>query len=161
MMATPRGESRAFQHALLLLSLLALTACTAYTPPPLTTAHPAHPEAVTVPDEPPSNTLAYGASDMPSPQPVVAMAQRAAAEAPVSQADEKAVTGEGNVIAVVPGSHQIVVDHKAIKGFMDAMTMGYRVEPPSLLEGVKAGDKIHFTIDPQKNAIVQIEKMDQ
>ena len=146
--------------ALLLLSLLAFTACTAYTPPPLTTAHPAHPEATTVPQPPTSNTLVYGPADMPSPQPAMAMAQRAA-EAPASDAAPKTVVGEGNVIAVVPSNRQIVVDHKAIKGFMDAMTMGYRVDLPSLLEGLKAGDTIRFTIDPQKNAIVKIEKIDK
>jgi protein SCO1/2 len=69
------------------------------------------------------------------------------------------VVGEGKVIAVVPSSSQIVVDHKAIPGFMDAMTMGYRVEPASLLGGVQAGDVVRFTIDPQQKAIVKIEKM--
>jgi Cu/Ag efflux protein CusF len=69
--------------------------------------------------------------------------------------------GEGKVVAVVPSSSQIVVDHKEIKGFMDAMTMGYRTEPPSLLEGVKAGDSIRFTIDTQQKAIVKIEKMQE
>ena len=39
--------------------------------------------------------------------------------------------------------------------------MGYRVEPASLLGGVKAGDTIHFTIDPQQKAIVKIERMKQ
>jgi protein SCO1/2 len=69
------------------------------------------------------------------------------------------VVGEGKVIAVVPSSSQIVVDHKAIPGFMDAMTMGYRVEPASLLGRVQAGETIRFTIDPQQKAIVTIEKM--
>jgi Cu/Ag efflux protein CusF len=39
------------------------------------------------------------------------------------------------------------------------MTMGYRVEPPSLLEGLKFGDKVRFTIDVPKKAIVKIEKI--
>ena len=50
--------------------------------------------------------------------------------APASaQTSQQAVVGEGKVIAVVPSSSQIVVDHKEIPGFMEAMTMGYRVEP--------------------------------
>ncbi len=118
---------------LLLLSLLAFTACAAYTPPPLTTAHPAHPEAVTVPVSMSSKTLAYSASDMPSPAPAVAMTQLTAADSQTSDAGENSVVGEGNVIAVVPSSQQIVVDHKAIKGFMDAMTMGFKVESLALL----------------------------
>ena len=69
------------------------------------------------------------------------------------------VTGEGKIIAVVPDSEQVVVDHKTIKGFMDAMTMGYKVYPTSLLDGLHAGDQVRFTIDTQQNAIVQIEKM--
>lgn len=71
----------------------------------------------------------------------------------------KSVTGEGLVIAVVPASEQVVVDHKDIKDFMDAMIMGYKVSPPSLLDGLKAGDRIRFTIDTDKKAIVRIVKL--
>jgi Cu/Ag efflux protein CusF len=71
----------------------------------------------------------------------------------------KSVTGEGKVIALVPESRQLVVDHEEIEGFMDAMTMGYAVSPASLLKGVKAGDKIRFTIDTEKRAITKIEKL--
>lgn len=71
----------------------------------------------------------------------------------------KFVTGEGKVIAMVSGSHQIVVDHEEIKGFMDAMTMGYNVDSPSLLKGLKPGDKIRFTIDTGKRAITKVEKL--
>jgi Cu/Ag efflux protein CusF len=70
----------------------------------------------------------------------------------------KFVTGEGKVIAVVPGSHQVVVDHGEIKGFMDAMTMGYPVDP-KVLKGVKPEDKIRFTIDTEKRVITKIEKL--
>ena len=71
----------------------------------------------------------------------------------------KSVTGEGKVIALVPESQEIVVDHEEIKGFMDAMTMGYKVTPTSLLKTVKAGDKVRFTIDTDKRAITKIEKL--
>jgi Cu/Ag efflux protein CusF len=149
------------------LSLFVCTGCAAaYTPPPLTTQHPAHPEAMAAPALPPSTTLAYGPSDRPSPQPAMAMAQHGAmaehgghGAQMVQQQSQQTVVGEGKVIAVVPNSRQIVVDHKEIKGFMDAMTMGYRIEPTSLLEGVKIGDSIRFTIDTQQKAIVKIEKM--
>jgi mono/diheme cytochrome c family protein len=69
------------------------------------------------------------------------------------------VTGEGTVIAVVPTSQQIVVEHGEIKGFMEAMTMGYKVTPPSLLDGFKPGDAVRFTIDTQQQAIVKIEPL--
>jgi protein SCO1/2 len=80
---------------------------------------------------------------------------------PSAPGSQQTVVGEGKVIAVVSSSSQVVVDHQAIPGFMDAMTMGYRIEPPSLLEGVQAGDNIRFTIDTQQKAIVKIEKMNQ
>jgi Cu/Ag efflux protein CusF len=73
----------------------------------------------------------------------------------------KSVTGEGTIIAVVPDSKQVVVDHQAIKGFMVAMIMGYKVHPTSLLHEVQAGDQVRFTIDTQQNTIVKIEKMKQ
>ena len=69
------------------------------------------------------------------------------------------VEGEGKVIAVVPASHEIVLTHGEIKGFMDAMTMGYPAEPPSLLQGVKAGDTVRFTIDTEAKAIVTLEQV--
>ena len=40
------------------------------------------------------------------------------------------------MVATVPSAGQIVLEHGEIKGFMDAMTMGYRTEPPSLLDGL-------------------------
>jgi Cu/Ag efflux protein CusF len=72
---------------------------------------------------------------------------------------QKTVTGEGKVVATVPSSGQVVVDHGEIKDFMGAMTMGYPVEPPSQLEGLKAGDQVRFTIDVPKKTIVKIEKL--
>jgi Cu/Ag efflux protein CusF len=69
------------------------------------------------------------------------------------------VTGEGTVIALVPANQQLVVDHKEIPGFMEAMTMGYKVNPPSLLDKLKAGDLVRFTIDTQQKAIVKIEPL--
>ena len=149
------------------LSLFVLTSCAAaYTPPPLTTQHPAHPEAIAAPALPSSSTLTYGPLDRPLPQPAISMAPHGAmpehgghGAKMAQQQSQQTVVGEGKVIAVVPHSRQIVVDHKEIKGFMDAMTMGYRIEPQSLLEGVKTGDSIRFTIDTQQKAIVKIEKM--
>ena len=71
----------------------------------------------------------------------------------------KFVTIEGKVLALVPQTQEIIVEHGEIKDFMDAMTMGYKVSPTSLLKTVKAGDKIRFTIDTDKRAITKIEKL--
>ena len=75
------------------------------------------------------------------------------------QKSQPSATGEGTVIAVVPERQQLVVEHAEIKGFMGAMTMGYRTEPPSLLEELQTGDRIRFTIDTATQAIVKVEKI--
>jgi hypothetical protein len=149
------------QSASLVLSLFVCTGCaTAYTPPLLTVQHPAHPEAMAAPELPRSTTLAYGPSDRPSAPPAIAMAQPSGPGAHVStQGSPPSVVGEGKVIVVVPGSSQLVVDHKELPGFMGALTMGYRTEPPSLLGGVQPGDTVRFTIDPQRQAIIQLERL--
>ncbi len=70
----------------------------------------------------------------------------------------KTVSGEAKVIALVPESGEIVLAHEEIKGFMDAMTMGYKVSPLSLLKAVKPGDSVQFTIDTEKRVITKIAK---
>jgi Cu/Ag efflux protein CusF len=71
----------------------------------------------------------------------------------------KSVSAEGKVIAVVPETQEIIVEHGEIKGFMDAMTMGFKVTTSSLLNNVKPGDKVRFTIDTDKRAITKLEKL--
>ena len=135
-----------------------VSGCAAYELPPIGQDHPAHPQAASGPAAPQSKTLAYTRAAMP------ALAQAAAQQGhqdhhkPEAAAPEKTVVGEGKVIATVPSANQLVVEHGEIKDFMDAMTMGYRVEPPSLLDGLKPGDQVRFTIDVPKKAIVKIEK---
>ena len=46
-----------------------------------------------------------------------------------------------------------------IEDFMAAMVMSYQVAPPALLAGLGQGDKIRFAIDPDKRAIVEIERL--
>jgi Cu/Ag efflux protein CusF len=140
------------------LSLLAFSGCAAYTPAALTTAHPAHPEAVAAPELPASTTLAYSPSDLPSSRPAAAIRGGEGASSSGGKGAHT-VVGEGKVIAVVPASSEIVLTHGAITGFMDPMTMGYPTQPPSLLEGVQAGDAVRFTIDTEQKAIVKIEKL--
>ncbi len=69
--------------------------------------------------------------------------------------------GEGTVILADVRKSQIVVDHKEIPGFMAAMIMGYPVKPAKLLQGLKAGDKIRFTIDAEQKAIVGISRIEK
>jgi len=145
----------------LLLSLSLIAGCAAYQMPPVTTSHPAHAEAMVASEPPPSQTLAYTRPDIPSLQRASASAgeQEGRVGTAASATPQQTVEGEGKVIATLPSASQIVVEHGEIKGFMDAMTMGYRAEPSSLLEGLKSGDRIRFTIDVPNKAIVKIEKL--
>jgi Cu/Ag efflux protein CusF len=59
----------------------------------------------------------------------------------------------------VPAKAQLVVEHGDIPGFMGAMTMGYPVNPPSLLHRLKAGNTVRFTIDTKQKAIVGIKRL--
>ena len=70
----------------------------------------------------------------------------------------KLVIGEGKIIAVASDSGQIIIDHGEIKGFMDAMTMGYKVSSRSLLKEFKIGDRVRFTIDTDTRVITKIER---
>ena len=142
-----------------ILSVVVFAGCAAYTPAALTTQHPAHPEAAAGPELPASTTLAYTPADIPSLQPATAHGRPGAA--PSGATGGPTVEGEGKVIAVVPASREIVLTHGEIKGFMDAMTMGYPIQPPSLLEGVQPGDTVRFTIDTEQKTIVKLEKLPQ
>ena len=141
---------------------LMLAGCAGYQLEPLAATHPANPEAPVAPPRPPSRTLAYTPSDIPSVRPVspVAVAPHEGhGSRPGDGGALQTVVGEGQVVAMVPKASQIVLDHGEIKGFMEAMTMGYRIDPPSLLEGLKQGDKVRFTIDVQRRTIIELEKL--
>lgn len=145
----------------LLLGVFTFPACAAYQPQPLSQNHPAHGDAAPAPRQAPSLTLAYTRADMPTQRPATAKAvkQEGRDGASAAAAAQQTVEGEGKVVTTVPNASQIVVEHGEIKGFMEAMTMGYRAEPSSLLEGLKFGDRIRFTIDVPNKAIIKIEKI--
>ena len=142
------------------LALLGSLGCSAYELPPLSRNHPASLQAMPAPRSALSKTLSYSRQDIPAVSTAAApQAEHEGHHAAADAGGQKTAVGEGKVIATVPNANQIVVEHGEITGFMDAMTMGYRVEPPSLLEGLKSGDQVRFTIDVQNKAIVKIEKM--
>jgi Cu/Ag efflux protein CusF len=143
----------------LTLIVVALAGCATYQPPPLTVAHPASPEAPPAREVPVSQTLAYTRAEADAIRAVAPATRAHGSYHPSAAGTPKTVVGEGEVVATKPASSEIVVDHAAIKGFMDAMTMGYRIDPPSLLATVKPGDRIRFTIDVDRRAIVHIETL--
>jgi Cu/Ag efflux protein CusF len=70
----------------------------------------------------------------------------------------KSVSAQGQVVALIPDNGEIVLTHGEITGFMEAMTMGYKVSSPSLLKVVKPGDSVQFTIDTERRVITKIAK---
>jgi Cu/Ag efflux protein CusF len=69
--------------------------------------------------------------------------------------------GVGIVKAIDGAKGWLTLDHKAIAGFMDAMEMMYRVEPPRLIAGLKVGDHVAFDIDAARYAIVGVKVLDK
>lgn len=155
-MNRPKAPRRVWWPAV--VSLL-LAGCASYEMAPLAANHPAHPEAVAPAEPAASQTLAYSQADVPRSELAAAVPHEGHRAAPTEAEAPSRVVGEGEVIATVPNASQLVVDHGEIKGFMEPMTMGYRVDPVSLLAGLKQGDKVRFTIDVQRRAIVEIEKL--
>ncbi|HWF43943.1 MAG TPA: copper-binding protein [Candidatus Kapabacteria bacterium] len=54
--------------------------------------------------------------------------------------------GRGLVQAIDSSGKSVTLDHNDIPGIMDAMAMSYPVESPQLLQGVKPGDSVIFTL---------------
>ena len=140
--------------------IVVLSGCAAYQLQPLGKEHPANLQASTAPLPPLSKTLAYSRADQLALNAAAAPKDEHKDHHPGGQTEaQKIVVGEGKVVATVPNANQVVVEHGQITGFMDAMTMGYQVGPSSLLDGLKAGDQIRFTIDVPTKTIVKIEKI--
>jgi manganese oxidase len=64
--------------------------------------------------------------------------------------------GRGVVVSVDLRKSRLVLDHEEIPGFMAAMVMNYLVNPPILLQGLRPGERILFTIDEDQRAIVRV-----
>ncbi len=70
--------------------------------------------------------------------------------------------GIGVVVAVDPRKNRLVLTHGEIKGFMAAMVeMSFMVTPATLLKGIEPGNKVRFTIDANKRAIVDVVPLDR
>ena len=73
-------------------------------------------------------------------------------------ASARLVKGVGKIVALLPQSKEIIIDHEAIKEFMDAMTMGYKVSSTAVLKGLRLGDRVEFTLDTTLRVITKIDK---
>ena len=70
--------------------------------------------------------------------------------------------GIGDVVAVESRKSRLILTHGEIKGFMAAMEeMSFMVTPSTLLQGIEPGNKVRFTIDADKRAIVDVVPLDR
>ena len=65
--------------------------------------------------------------------------------------------GVGVVTAVDRAKGWLTLDHEAINGFMGAMEMTYRVDPPRLAADLRGGDRVAFDIDASRYAVVAVK----
>jgi protein SCO1 len=56
------------------------------------------------------------------------------------------MTVNGLVCNVDAKNHRLLVDHEAIPGYMEAMTMPFNVKEPQELAGLRAGDRVSFRL---------------
>lgn len=54
--------------------------------------------------------------------------------------------GRGVVTAIKNQGQVLVINHEAIPGLMEAMTMPFELSDPGLAKGIKVGDEIRFTL---------------
>jgi Cu/Ag efflux protein CusF len=59
---------------------------------------------------------------------------------------KKTYTFHGKVEAVDDSGKTLKVNGERVEGWMDAMTMNYKVDDPEVLKKVKAGDQISATV---------------
>ena len=64
--------------------------------------------------------------------------------ATAQQAKGKSHTLAGKVEGVQ--ADRLTVNHGKVEGYMDAMTMPYKVDKPDILKNVKVGDRISATV---------------
>ena len=52
----------------------------------------------------------------------------------------------GTVVSTDAARGEVLLDHEAIPGFMEAMTMSYQLRDPSIVSELHAGDRITATL---------------
>ncbi|HKB26411.1 MAG TPA: copper-binding protein [Methylomirabilota bacterium] len=67
---------------------------------------------------------------------------------------------EGVVRAILPEIGVLVITHGEIPGYMPPMTMGFRAASPKVVESVRIGDAVRFTLRgaPPNVLVTAIEK---
>lgn len=69
--------------------------------------------------------------------------------------------GGGFVTAINPATGSLTINHEEIVGLMPPMEMVFQVEPPTLSEGVKPGDRVEFRIEGKTYKIRDLKVIEQ
>jgi Cu/Ag efflux protein CusF len=82
------------------------------------------------------------------------------ARAAASAGGEREFQGAGVVRAGLADLGIVVITHGEIAGYMPPMTMGFRAGSPKIVDSVKPGDAVRFTLrgTPPNMAITAIDK---
>jgi Cu(I)/Ag(I) efflux system periplasmic protein CusF len=65
--------------------------------------------------------------------------------------------GVGVVEGIDKEAVTVQINHEDIKGYMSAMSMPFKVKHPALLDTVKIGDKVDFTLEDSSAGIFVID----
>jgi len=94
---------------------------------------------------------------------ILALAALCGAKSPFARAQTKAASklfhGVGVVTDLDAPSATVTIDAESIPGFMEAMEMPYRVRPASLVDGLRKGDRIEFTVEGGTYIIVAVKRI--
>jgi Cu/Ag efflux protein CusF len=69
-------------------------------------------------------------------------------------------SAHGVVRVIAPDINRIIIDHEDIPGLMEAMTMSFELDEPTMLNGFAPGDRVRFTVEKrdERLRLVAIEK---
>src|SRR5215510_7655065 len=65
--------------------------------------------------------------------------------------------GVGTVEEIDKANARLQLNHEAIEGYMPAMSMPYKVKDMSLLDKVKTGDRVEFSIEDGSKGVFLID----
>jgi Cu/Ag efflux protein CusF len=66
---------------------------------------------------------------------------------PAAAVQTKSYKAVGKIVGLDPETPAIEIDHEDIPGLMPAMQMDFHLAKKELLDGLKVGDRIEFTIE--------------
>lgn len=91
---------------------------------------------------------------------LLALSSLACGKGDTPKAQDKTYDITGAVVSIDQASKKVTLDHEDIPGLMKGMKMPFDVENAQILEGLKAGDKVHGKLKAQggRYTILELHK---